>query len=50
LNSVALIHGKGTGALRTGLNDFLKAHHFVKSTRLGDSREGGYGVTIVEIK
>ena len=50
LNSVALIHGKGTGALRAGLNGFLRAHHFVKSIRVGDSREGGHGVTIVEIK
>ena len=50
LNSVVLIHGKGTGALRSGLQQFLRAHHFVKSSRVGDSSEGGYGVTVVEIK
>lgn len=50
LNSVVLIHGKGTGALRSGITAFLKSHHFVKSSRLGDSQEGGHGVTIVEMK
>ncbi|NCC81018.1 MAG: endonuclease MutS2 [Clostridia bacterium] len=50
LNSVSLIHGKGTGALRSGLNEFLRGHHFVKTSRIGDSREGGHGVTVVEIK
>lgn len=50
LNSVSLIHGKGTGALRSGLNEFLRGHHFVKTSRVGDSREGGHGVTVVEIK
>ena len=50
LSSVLLIHGKGTGALRAGLQSFLKSHHFVKSSRIGDSTEGGHGVTLVEIK
>ncbi len=50
LNSVVIIHGKGTGALRAGMQNFLKSHHFVKSSRIGDSSEGGHGVTVVEIK
>lgn len=47
---VAIIHGKGTGALRTGLQDFLRKHPHVSKTRLGQFGEGGTGVTIVELK
>lgn len=50
LAQVSLIHGKGTGALRLGLSDFLRAHPSVKRSRLGSNQEGGHGVTIVEIK
>lgn len=50
LPQVSLIHGKGTGALRAGLTDFLKGHPSVKRSRLGSSQEGGHGVTVVEIK
>ncbi len=47
---VAIIHGKGTGALRTGVSEFLKNHRMVKSTRFGDAAEGGNGITIVDLK
>jgi len=47
---VSIIHGKGTGALRTGLQEFLRKHPHVSKTRLGQFGEGGTGVTIVELK
>ena len=50
LTSVRIVHGKGTGALRTGIYKFLKTHPHVKSFRLGTFGEGEMGVTIVEIK
>ncbi|QBP40712.1 endonuclease MutS2 [Paenisporosarcina antarctica] len=49
-NQVSIIHGKGTGALRQGIQQFLKKHSRVKSYRFGESSEGGHGVTIVELK
>ncbi|SHJ11967.1 endonuclease MutS2 [Lutispora thermophila] len=48
--SVTIIHGKGTGVLRTGIKEFLKNHAHVKSFRTGGYNEGGLGATIVEIK
>ena len=50
LKEVSIIHGKGTGVLRKGIGELLKSHRHVKSSRLGGFREGGDGVTIVEIK
>jgi DNA mismatch repair protein MutS2 len=47
---VSIIHGKGTGALRQGVQDFLKKHRAVKNMRYGEATEGGTGVTIVELK
>ena len=47
---VSIIHGKGTGALRKGVQDYLKKHRAVKKIRFGDATEGGTGVTIVEFK
>lgn len=47
---ISLIHGKGTGALRSGVQKFLKLHRNVKDFRLGSHGEGGAGVTIVELK
>jgi DNA mismatch repair protein MutS2 len=47
---VSLIHGKGTGALRSGVQDFLRAHRSVKTFRLGSHGEGGSGVTVVELR
>ncbi|HJV44412.1 MAG TPA: endonuclease MutS2 [Bacillota bacterium] len=50
LHQVALIHGKGTGALRVGVHNFLKKHRSVQSFRFGGQGEGGLGATIVELK
>lgn len=50
LNQVSVIHGKGTGALRKGIHNYLKRQKHVKSFRLGVFGEGEAGVTIVEFK
>lgn len=50
LNSVDLIHGKGTGKLKQALRGYLKEHPLVKSMRSGNPAEGGEGVTVVTIK
>ncbi|MGB2805136.1 MAG: endonuclease MutS2 [Candidatus Zixiibacteriota bacterium] len=50
LTSVWVIHGKGTGALRKKIGEFLSHHHRVENTRLGEWNEGGAGVTIVKLK
>ncbi len=50
LGQVYLIHGKGTGALRAGVQDFLRRHKHVKSYRLGNYGEGGAGVTVAELR
>lgn len=50
INQIYIIHGKGTGALRTGVQDFLRGHHHVKNFRLGQHGEGDLGVTVVELK
>lgn len=50
LSTVRVVHGKGTGALRSGIHNFLKRQKHVKSYRLGAFGEGDAGVTIVELK
>ena len=49
-SQVEIIHGKGTGALQKGVQQHLKQHPKVKSYRMGLPNEGGFGVTIVEMK
>lgn len=44
---VTIVHGKGTGALRKGIHDYLRRQKFVKSYRAGEFGEGDAGVTIV---
>lgn len=50
LNEVMIIHGKGTGALRAGIQSYLKTHRLVESFRQGAYGEGDAGVTAVTIK
>jgi len=50
LNTIRVVHGKGTGKLRQGIHTFLKKHPHVKSFRLGTFGEGEMGVTVVELK
>ncbi len=50
LNEFTIVHGKGTGALRTAVTRYLKASPYVKSSRLGVYGEGEDGVTIVVLK
>ncbi|HHY39203.1 MAG TPA: endonuclease MutS2 [Clostridia bacterium] len=49
LDQVRIIHGKGTGALRKAVREFLQNHHQVASLRWGDPNEGGDGVTVVKL-
>ena len=50
LPSVRIVHGKGTGALRKAVQDYLRRCKYVKSYRLGEYGEGDAGVTIAEFK
>lgn len=50
LNEFTIIHGKGTGALRTAVREYLKKSPYVKSHRLGTFGEGEDGVSIVTLK
>ncbi|RDW16285.1 endonuclease MutS2 [Oceanobacillus arenosus] len=47
---VSIIHGKGTGALRKGVQDYVKKHPSIASSRSGESGEGGSGVTVIEFR
>ena len=47
--TVRIVHGKGTGALRRGITEYLKKQRFVKEFRSGEFGEGDSGVTIVKL-
>lgn len=49
LERVTIVHGKGTGALRKAVHEFLKTHPHVKRFRLGERGKGDAGATIVEL-
>jgi len=50
LESVRVIHGKGTGALKNGLKDYFRKHPHVKAFRDGEFGEGGHGVTVLTFR
>ena len=50
LQSVRIVHGKGTGALRNAVHQYLRKQKWIKSFRLGDFGEGDAGVTIVTLR
>lgn len=50
LHQVTVIHGVGTGALRNAVQNHCKRSKLVKSYRMGEYGEGGYGVTVIEFK
>jgi DNA mismatch repair protein MutS2 len=50
ISSVRIVHGKGTGALRQAVHQYLKRISYVKSFSLGEYGEGDAGVTIVTFK
>lgn len=50
LETIRIVHGKGTGKLRIGIHNFLKKHPHVKSYRMGGFGEGEMGVTVVTLK
>jgi DNA mismatch repair protein MutS2 len=50
LHRIDIIHGKGTGALRKKVSEFLAGHSRVKTFRLGEWNEGGSGATVVELR
>ncbi len=50
LKTVTIVHGKGTGALRQAVHDFLKSNPYVEEYRIGKYGEGDLGVTVVHLK
>lgn len=50
LANIRIVHGKGTGKLRSGIHQFLKNNTHAKSFRFGTFGEGEMGVTVVELK
>ncbi len=50
LHEIRILHGKGTGALSSAIREFLQHHPLVKSSHFAEERDGGTGVTIVEMR
>lgn len=49
MESISVIHGKGTGALRKGVRTFLSSHPRVKGVTIGEINQGGNGVSVVKL-
>jgi DNA mismatch repair protein MutS2 len=49
LESIRIIHGKGTGQLARGIREFLRGYPQVASAKTAPDREGGTGVTVVTL-
>ncbi|WP_249870930.1 endonuclease MutS2 [Oceanobacillus saliphilus] len=49
-SKASIIHGKGTGALRKGVQEYVKRHPHIASARAGEGSEGGSGVTVIEFR
>ena len=50
LHEVRIVHGKGTGAMRQAVHQYLRGHPLVRSFALAPDTEGGTGVTLVKLK
>ncbi len=50
LHEIRIVHGKGTGTLRTTVHTLLQRSPLVRSYRLGDERTGGWGATLVTLR
>lgn len=50
LETVRIVHGKGTGALRKGIHDYLRRQSYIKSYKLAELGEGDSGVTVVTFR
>ncbi|HRX92127.1 MAG TPA: Smr/MutS family protein, partial [Candidatus Izemoplasmatales bacterium] len=50
LEFASIIHGYGTGALKKGVEEYIKSHNTIKKSRSGGQNEGGHGVTIIYFK
>jgi DNA mismatch repair protein MutS2 len=49
LSEILIIHGKGTGALRKGVKQYLENHSKVKETQIAETNAGGYGATVAKL-
>ena len=50
LSPVFIVHGHGTGALKSAVRDFISTSPYVAKFRVGEDAEGGDGVSVIDIK